>query len=378
MPDGKGEEPRPGPGQRPWVHPSELPSGFDDEPRRRTALPRRAGPLTAGLAGTLAVMGLGALAFGGLGTSSAPPRTNGPSLAATPTALGGAPSPDSVGVLAGAVIHVTAWTGSQPRYASAIVLDDEGHALTSAAVLDGATGLEAHTGTGDRLPAAVVGLDPVNDLAVVRVSGASVRRLALRSRPASELDAGDGCYVVAADRDGRPRTVEATIAGVGAMFRHSEGWMIDAIEVEATVDRRHVGSAVLGEDGDLIGVVVAPDDLGPVVVPAAEARRSFDAIAGGAGVEHAWLGLRAVDGDGGVLVDGVVPESPAADAGVEPGDRVVAVADVAVATVADLMRAVRGHEPGDRVVVTVMREGEEIELPARLSGWGSPRDHGDR
>ncbi len=378
MPDGKGGEPRPGPGQRPWVHPSELPSDIDDEARRGVGFPRRAGPLTAGLAGTLAVMGLGALAFGAVGTSDAPPPTDGSSLVATPTALGGAPSSDSVRVLSGAVVHVTAWAGPQARYASAIVLDDEGHALTSAAALDGATSLEVATTAGARHPAEVVGIDPVNDLAVVRVSDAPVRRLALRTRSASELHAGDACYVVAADRAGRPRTVKGTIATAGAMLRHSEGWMIDAIEVEAALDRRHAGSAVLDRDGELIGVVVAPDDLGPVVVPAAEARRSFDAIAGGAGIKQAWLGVRAVDGEDGGMVDGVVADSPAGEAGLEPGDRVVAVADIDIENVADLMRAVRGHDPGDRVVIVVMRDGEAVEFPARLAGWGSPRDHGDR
>lgn len=154
--------------------------------------------------------------------------------------------------------------------------------------------------------------------------------------------------------------------------------MVDAIEVEAGMDARHAGSAVLGEDGDLIGVVVVPNDLGPVVVPAAEARRSFDAIAADGEIEHAWLGVRAVDGEDGVLVDGVVADSPAADAGIEPGDRLIAVADVGIENVADLMRAVRGHEAGDRIVITVVRDGEAVDLPARLAGWGSPRDHGDR
>lgn len=378
MPDGKGEEPRPGPGQRPWVHPSELPSGLDHPPRHRTRFPRRAAPFTAGLAGTLAIVGLGSLAFGALGTTNAPSATNRSSLAATPTALAGTPSPDTVGALTGAVVHVTAWSGSQARYATAIFLDDEGHALTSAAALDGAAGLEVHTGTGDRHPAEIVGVDPVNGLAVLRVADAPVRRLALRTHPASDLHEGDGCYVVGADRDGRPRSVEGTVATVGAMLRHSGGWMVDAIEVEAAMDARHAGSAVLGEDGALIGVVVVPNDLGPVVVPAAEARRSFEAIAAEGGVEHAWLGVRAVDGEDGVLVDGVVADSPAADADIETGDRVIAVAGAEIETVADLMRAVRRHEAGDRIVITVVRNGEALDLPARLAGWGSPRDHGGR
>lgn len=363
MPDGKGGDPRPEPGQRPWVHPSELPSGLEEEPRRRIAI-----PLTAGLVGTLAVVGVGSLAFGSLGTSdSAPPGTSA-SLTATPTALGGAPVTASLEALTGAVVHVTAWSGPEARYASAVVVDEEGHVMTAARVVDGAGSVEIESGTGDVYTAEVVGIDRVNDLALLRVAPSAVRHLALRTRPASHVKSGDGCFVVGADSRGEPRAVPGSIAAVDAILRHPGGWMIDVIRVDAPAGGRAAGSAVLAEDGDFIGIAVVLEEVGLVAVPAGEALRAFDAIAADGEVRRAWLGVRAVDGNEGVEVGGVVPGGPAARAGVRPGDVLVTVAGREIDDVADLMRIIRKHDAGDRIAVTVERDGEIVELSARLSG----------
>jgi serine protease Do len=101
-------------------------------------------------------------------------------------------------------------------------------------------------------------------------------------------------------------------------------------------------------------------------------------VATAAVAEDAWLGItmseispgmaRALqlDDDGGVLVDTVVPDSPAAAAGLEPGDVVVGIGDRTVDDSGDLARRVRRHDAGDRVVLTVLRDGERRELTVTL------------
>jgi S1-C subfamily serine protease len=68
----------------------------------------------------------------------------------------------------------------------------------------------------------------------------------------------------------------------------------------------------------------------------------------------------------GALVAGVAPGSPAADAGIEPGDVIVGFGDAVVRTAEDLLAALRDHEPGDQVPVQIVRGGSETTLTVRL------------
>jgi S1-C subfamily serine protease len=103
------------------------------------------------------------------------------------------------------------------------------------------------------------------------------------------------------------------------------------------------------------------------------------AINGGAALaDDGWLGvqLQALDpdltkalqipDDQGVLVDDVVDDSPAANAGLKHGDVIVAFQGDAVHEVKDLTKAVRKASPGDEVAVTVLRDGKRQDLKVTL------------
>lgn len=115
---------------------------------------------------------------------------------------------------------------------------------------------------------------------------------------------------------------------------------------------------------------------GPTVAPPRE---------GGDGEERPFLGTVpdfADPGGSGVLVSDVVPGSPAARAGILPGDRVIALGGAPVSDLRDYASALRAHAPGDRVAVTVSREGTTLEfetvLEKKTGGSASPHGHGDR
>ncbi|OWY63205.1 hypothetical protein B7486_54345, partial [cyanobacterium TDX16] len=79
---------------------------------------------------------------------------------------------------------------------------------------------------------------------------------------------------------------------------------------------------------------------------------------------HVWLGIEGGDApaDGGVVVESVSDESPAAEAGLEVQDRIVSVDDEPVASMADLVTQLRSHAPGDEVDVDYVRD----QLPATV------------
>lgn len=86
------------------------------------------------------------------------------------------------------------------------------------------------------------------------------------------------------------------------------------------------------------------------------------------------LGIVVRDEAGAVTVDTVIPGSPAAEAGLQPGDIIVGLDGDEVGTVAALIAAIRARQAGDAVALTVEREGERLELEAILAGPPSRND----
>src|SRR5262245_59446463 len=86
-------------------------------------------------------------------------------------------------------------------------------------------------------------------------------------------------------------------------------------------------------------------------------------------VERAWLGitLSEIDEEG-ARVEDVSDDSPAADAGLEEGDRIISIGGKKVISSRDVVRAVRAAAPGDKITIRILRDGNEKTLTATLAG----------
>ena len=85
------------------------------------------------------------------------------------------------------------------------------------------------------------------------------------------------------------------------------------------------------------------------------------------------LGVAASDTPGGVQVTGVQPQSGAAQAGLQPGDVIVALEGTRVSSVAELRERLGRHATGDFVRVTVLRDGGRLELSVLLTPTAATR-----
>src|SRR4051794_4739985 len=250
---------------------------------------------------------------------------------------------------------------------SGFVLDKRGDILTNAHVVDGAHKVTARFGgTGTEVPARVVGIDNSNDLAVLRVdpSEATLHPLSLAS--SSSVHVGDQVAAIG-NPFGFDRTITAGI--VSALQRQitaPDGFTIDhVIQTDAAINPRNSGGPLIDSHGRVIGInaQIATGGNGDAnvgigfAIPIATAKQELGALERGGTVQHAFLGVGTVPGNGGVLVKRVQAGSPAAKAGLQPGDLIVSLAGGPVRDPSVLAAAVGAHRPGERVQVGYIRHG---------------------
>jgi S1-C subfamily serine protease len=225
----------------------------------------------------------------------------------------------------------------------------------------------------------VLASDPLSDLAVVRTERTGL--------PAAEFNPQLPPIGSLALALGNPLGFEnsATAGIVSGAHRAVPGAaqqapaLVDLIQTDAAISPGNSGGALVGADGRLIGINVAyiPPQAGSVsigfAIPSSTVVDVVAQLLEDGTAEHAWLGIQPValtpqiaaqyglPVETGALVADVVPGSPAADAGLEPGDVIVAIDEDPVATVEDLLGALRRREVGAEVVVHVARDGDETE-----------------
>ena len=308
-----------------------------------------------------------------------------------------------------AVVRVTSAAGRSEGTGSGIVIDGDGHILTNYHVISGATSLEVRFVDGSTSAAQVVGSDPASDLAVIQVTGAGLDIVAADLGDSDALHVGDLVLAI-----GNPFSLEGTLTQgiVSAVDRtYATGAntrpIRKMIQTDAAVNPGNSGGPLLNCQGEVIGInTLLENPTGENVnvgvafaVAINTAKRSLPQMLAGETVSHPWLGIAGVDvtpalaqelgldQDSGVYVTLVSGGSPASAAGVRGafasqnqaaassavrpgGDLVLAVDGQAVTSIDELAAYLDEQKrPGDSVELSVLRDGENLILTARLAEW---------
>ncbi|MDX1431672.1 MAG: S1C family serine protease [Gammaproteobacteria bacterium] len=222
---------------------------------------------------------------------------------------------------------------------------------------------------GPRLPADVVAWDPITGLGLVRAR----EPLDIEPMPlgdSSRLARDDA--VIAASWDREHGVVPAVVVDRRTYAGYWEYLLDDALYV-APSHPAFPGAALIALDGTLAGIgafahIDAMDDgevSGVVFIPIDALKRVLaDLLLDGRSPERRpWLGLYCEETEGGLRVMRLPADGPAARVDIEPGDRVVSVAGVAVTTLPDLYRTLwRTTRPGDRVTLVLERGSRSLEI----------------
>ena len=258
---------------------------------------------------------------------------------------------------------------------SGFLIDDAGHLLTNAHVVDGASDVTVTFGDGDELDADVLGADDSTDVAVLEVDPAAVAAEPLELGDTSTVAVGDPAIAIG-NPYGLDRTVTAGI--VSALQRQisaPNGFTIsNVLQTDAAINPGNSGGPLFDADGRVIGInsqiATGGASSGNVgigfAVPIETARDAAEQIIQGGDVEHAYLGISGAESDDGARIGAVTPDGPAADAGLRAGDVITAIAGEPVAGIDELIAAIDTFEPGDEVTLDVIRDGAEQQVDVQL------------
>jgi serine protease DegQ len=296
--------------------------------------------------------------------------------------------PEVVAEVAPSVVAVLT-TGGE---GSGVVWDEDGIVVTNAHVVGAEEEVVVAFADGKRSPARVVAVDTVVDIAVLKAE-----RDGLPAASFTDSLPRIGELAIAV---GNPLGFENTVtAGViSGLQRAIPGSaaqtqsLVDLIQTDAAISPGNSGGALLNGRGEVVGINVAyiPPQARAVsigfAIPAPTVVDVVTELLDDGEATHAFLGIQpapvtaaiaerfGLERSEGVLVLDLSAGGPAQEAGVEPGDVIVAIGGADVDTVEDFLAALRGVEPGEQVPVTVVRGTDEqvleIEIGQRPGALG--------
>ena len=288
---------------------------------------------------------------------------------------------------------------------SGFVWDLEGHIVTNAHVVEGATQVQVTFGDGTVAIAEVVGEDLDSDLAVIKIDPTGYNLMPVISGDLDEMQVGMRVAAI-----GNPFGLNGTltsgiISAIGRSISSLSQFNIpEAIQTDAAINPGNSGGPLFNEKGEVIGVNAqirsesgSNSGVG-FAIPITIVDRVVPALIGEGSYEHSYIGISgstfspacAADLDlpltvRGAYVNEVQSGTPAAQAGLRGGnspsnttllsicptqaggDLITAIEDSPVTRFDDLLIYLERYtQPGDTVVLTVLREGESIELDVTL------------
>ncbi len=295
---------------------------------------------------------------------------------------------------------------------SGVFLTEDGYMLTNTHVvtLDGATSsvkIEVKTFDGHIYPATVVGTDPTNDLAVIKVSS-PIKFTPVEFADSSALNVGDATVAIGAPLglsntvtkgivSALNRTIQVASAaapdnssGGGLQFYSGSGDSINlrVIQTDAAINPGNSGGALLNQQGLLIGINVAIANAGGTAgsigvgfaIPSNVAKRIAEEIMATGSASHGLLGAMVSDSANsdaaasfsvGAKVVKLTSGGAAEKAGVLEGDIVTKFNGVAITSASELTAAVRQEKAGAKATLELIRAGKTLTLSVVLGDAGN-------
>jgi serine protease Do len=276
--------------------------------------------------------------------------------------------------------HQKLYTPPEHGVGSGVIVTKDGYILTNNHVVDDANEVRVTLNDGCEFTAKVIGKDPQSDLAVIKIDAHDLPAVAFAASGAAEV--GDVVLAI-----GNPYAIGQTVT-MGIISATGRATLDldyqDFIQTDAAINPGNSGGALVDAQGRLIGINTAiysrnggNQGIG-FAIPTDLARGIMVSLIEYGKVTRGYLGVGIQDitpviarkfdlkNDQGALVGDVVPDGPAAKAGVQSGDVIVEFNGVKVADSRHLKFAVANCAPGEKVPLQVLRDGSSRTLEVKV------------
>ena len=262
-----------------------------------------------------------------------------------------------------------------------VIVSSDGEILTNAHVVEGASEIRVRlAGETEPREARLLAADPGNDLALLRMSGDEFDA-AVFADPGS-VRIGDEVVAIgfALGLDGDPSVTLGIVSALDRTIGTDGAFLDGLIQTDAAISSGNSGGPLVNARGEVVGIntAVARDTATSAAtnvgfaISAREALPVIEALrlqAGGDPRTEGYLGVELGerrDGGQGAVIQSVQDGTPADDAGIEAGDLVVASDGAAIDGATGLIAAIRDLGPGDSTTLTILRDGDPIEITVTL------------
>jgi S1-C subfamily serine protease len=268
---------------------------------------------------------------------------------------------------------------------SGFILSQDGRILTNAHVVSGTDTVQVTLKDGRTFEGRVVGTDPVTDVAVIKIQASQLPIVTL----GSSMTLSPGQWAIAI---GNPLGLDNTVtAGIISAIGRSSSQVgvpdkrVSFIQTDAAINPGNSGGPLLNDSGEVIGVNTAiradAQGLG-FAIPIETAQKVADQLFAKGKMEHPYLGIQMVDltpalrreinerkelkvevkQDEGVLIVRIMSDSPASQAGLQPGDLIQKIDGQSVKSASDVQAKVEISKIGANLKLEVIRNGQTKQI----------------
>jgi Do/DeqQ family serine protease len=280
---------------------------------------------------------------------------------------------------------------------SGFIIDNSGRILTNAHVVSGSDTVKVTLTDGRSFTGKVLGADTVTDVAVVKIDAENLPVASLGN--SEQLKPGEWAIAI-----GNPLGLDNTVTEgiISATGRSSNNVgvpaeRVDFIQTDAAINPGNSGGPLLNAQGEVIGmnsaIIQNAQGIG-FAIPINTAKNIADQLIAKGKVDHSYLGIQmvnltpelrkqinedpnsnmAVQQDQGILIAKVMPNSPAAQAGLKSGDVISKINDQEMKDSSAIQQLVEKTPVGNELQVSLSRNGQPINLSVRVGTMPKQQD----
>ncbi len=264
-----------------------------------------------------------------------------------------------------------------------LILDAEGHILTSNHIIEGGDEVVVTLHSGETLDAKIVGRDPHTDLAVIKVSAEDLRPALLGD--SSTLLVGQDVIAIghALGLSGAPTVSKGVVSALDRTIAAERNiTMVDLIQTDASINLGNSGGPLVSGQAEVVGINTSKVRVGQGIgfaININDAKLVASQLVDRGFVRRGYLGVLFADltpafaaqfglgaGAEGVLLTQVFPGTPAGDARLRQGDIILTANGQAMSSTGELLKFLMIRLPGETMEALILRDGERLTIRITL------------